>query len=504
VNLYTIVLKNMRQRALATTLTIFSIALGVALAGAILIVRDGAEENFTNYARGWDLIVGYRGSGLEIVLNTMFNLTNATNTIPFGVYEDILDDPRVKFAVPFCTGVAYQDEFKVVATKREFYEKFEYVHGHYEEVDGKRSYVAGKRLELARGAWFKEEVRGEAVIGSRVETHTPLKLDVQFYASPGYIEDEWIRTQGKYYGSPLKVVGVLAPTGTPADKTIYVSMKTWFKLPGMVVEVKGTDEEGQREAAARRERLEKVLARRRAETVAPEERVDVLPDLELRVDQAVREQEKKEKEKEEEEEEQYVDPTFIGPVKPIPVYYQITSIGVRLHDKGDAPAIVAELKENSRHAQAVEPVAEVKMFFDTTLRWISGAFLMIAVMVIIASALSIMVWIYNSMNERRFGIAVMRSLGASRGTIFATILFESAALCGIGAIAGVPLGHFAVMLAGDYIYRTSGAVIQPWSFSFYEVFLVLGAVALGMLVGILPAARAYETDIAANLNPLMG
>lgn len=501
-NLYTIVLKNMRQRALATTLTIFSIALGIALAGAILIVREGAEENFTSYARGWDLIVGYRGSGLEIVLNTMFNLTNATNTIPFGVYEDILDDPRVKFAVPFCTGVAYQDEFKVVATKRDFYDKFEYVHGHYEEVDDKRSYVAGKGLELARGSWFNEEVRGEAVIGSRVETHTPLKLESQFYASPGYIEDEWIRTQGKYYGSPLKVVGVLAPTGTPSDKTIYVSMKTWFKLPGMVVEVKGTDEEGRRQAAARREKLEKLLARRRAESVDPDERVDLLPDLEIEADPGARGPEKEGEE--EEKEERYVEPTFVGPVKPIPVYYQITSIGVRLHDPGDAPAIIAELKENSELAQAVEPVGEVQAFFDTTLRWISGAFLMIAVMVIIASALSIMVWIYNSMNERRFGIAIMRSLGASRGTIFATILVESATLCGIGGIVGVPLGHFAVMLAGDYIYRASGAVIHSWSFSFYEIFLVLGAVVLGTLVGILPAMKAYETDIAANLNPLMG
>jgi len=321
--------------------------------------------------------------------------------------------------------------------------------------------------------------------------------------SPGYIEDEWIRTQGKYYGSPLKVVGVLEPTGTPSDKTIYVSMKTWFKLPGMVVAVKGTDEEGQRLAAARRAKLEELLARRRAQTVTPQERVDVLPDLEIEPDQAAGEPQKKDEE-EEEEEEQYVDPTFMGPVKPIPVYYQITSIGVRLHDERDAPAIVAELKENSEVAQAVEPVAEVGAFFNTTLRWISGAFLMIAVMVIIASALSIMVWIYNSMNERRFGIAIMRSLGASRGTIFTTILFESATLCGIGALVGVPLGHFAVMLAGDYIYRASGAVIHPWSFSFYEIFLVLGAVVLGMLVGILPAARAYETDVAANLNPLMG
>ena len=497
-NLYTIVLKNMRQRALATTLTIFSIALGVALAGAILIVREGAEANFTNYARGWDLIVGYRGSGLEIVLNTMFNLTNATNTIPFSVYEEILDDKRVKFAVPFCTGVAYQDEFKVVATKREFYDKFEYVHGHYEEIDGKRSYLPGKRQELARGAWFNEEVRGEAVIGSRVETHTPLRLESQFYASPGYIEDEWIRTLGKYYGSPLKVVGVLAPTGTPSDKTIYISMKTWFKLPGMVIEVKGTDERGQRDAAARRERLKKLLERRRAESVDPAERVNLLPDLGIEPEKAAPEAE------EEEEEEQYVDPTFVGPVKPIPVYYQITSVGVRLHDKADAPAIVAEFREHSKLAQAVEPVGEVKAFFDTTLRWISGAFLMIAVMVIIASALSIMVWIYNSMHERRQGIAIMRSLGARRGTIFATILLESATLCGIGAIVGVPLGHFAVMLAGDYIYRTSGAVIPSWSFSFYEVLLVLGAVVLGMLVGILPAIKAYETDVAANLNPLMG
>ena len=123
-------------------------------------------------------------------------------------------------------------------------------------------------------------------------------------------------------------------------------------------------------------------------------------------------------------------------------------------------------------------------------------------MVIIVSGIGVMVWIYNSMNERRRDIAIMRSLGAGRWTIFSSILFESAALCAAGAAFGIPFAHLVLQFAANYIRGKSGAIIAAWDFSPIELLLLAGTVVIGLLVGIFPAVKAYKTEVADNLQPL--
>ncbi|MFH0963530.1 MAG: ABC transporter permease [Planctomycetota bacterium] len=469
--LYSIVLKNMKQRALASVLTIVSVALGVALVTGILIVRSQTEKNFYASADGWDLIVAYKGSPLEIVLNTVFNLSYASDTTPINVYERVLDDPRVEFAIPFCTGVSYRGEFPVVATTRDLYDKYEYRRGAWRTIEGRRTYLPGKQIELVRGKWFSEK-RGEAVIGSFVQENSPLKMDDSFYVAPGYVDDEIARKFYSYYGQPCKVVGVMAPTGTPMDKVVYVSLNTWFNFEGHVVQPKGTDSTASQPAASQ------------PASPPPPPAADRPPG------------------EEEEEETAPVDPDFVGPVQHKRTFYQITSVGVRLKEGADPAEIVAEMDKGSEVAQAVIPRRELDTFFRDILGWVSALFISIAAMVIVVSSISIMVWIYNSMSERRRDIAIMRSLGAGRWTIFASILLESATLCALGALVGIPLAHFAVQLSGNYIHMQSGALINAWSFSFYEILVLVGTALLGALVGLVPATKAYETDVAAHLSPL--
>ena len=122
-----------------------------------------------------------------------------------------------------------------------------------------------------------------------------------------------------------------------------------------------------------------------------------------------------------------------------------------------------------------------------------------------------MVWIYNSMNERRREIAIMRSLGASRWTIVLTILLERATLCALGALVGIPVAHLGVQMASGYIHVKSGAIINAWGLVWLDVLgtrvpaeliLFLGTTLLGAVVGIMPAFKAYRTDVAESLSPL--
>src|ERR1035437_8608577 len=89
-NLLQLILKQMRQRALSTFLTCFSILLGVALATSIMVVGDEGGSVFAQTDYGYDLLVGPKASPLQLVLNTVYHLDNSPGNIPYGLYENMV------------------------------------------------------------------------------------------------------------------------------------------------------------------------------------------------------------------------------------------------------------------------------------------------------------------------------------------------------------------------------------------------------------------------------
>jgi len=96
-----IVIKNMRQRALATWLTGTSVALGVALAVAIVLIKQGVQQRFEQGTLGYEMVVGAKGSPLQLVLNTVYKPRYFTGEYFLKLFEQLRANPRVKLAVPF-------------------------------------------------------------------------------------------------------------------------------------------------------------------------------------------------------------------------------------------------------------------------------------------------------------------------------------------------------------------------------------------------------------------
>jgi putative ABC transport system permease protein len=122
-----------------------------------------------------------------------------------------------------------------------------------------------------------------------------------------------------------------------------------------------------------------------------------------------------------------------------------------------------------------------------------------ALVLLAAAGLSIFIALYNAMEERRYDLAVMRMLGASPGRLMRLVLLEAGALALVGAVLGLALGHLATeavgaMLAAEQRGRITGAV---WLGA--ELWLVLLAAGVGLIAGLVPAWRAYRTDIAHTL-----
>ncbi len=123
-----IVYKNLKQRSLSSLLTIFSIMLGVALVISIVLLRQESEEAFNQTATGYELIVGPKGSSLQLTLNTVYQIGMPIQNMPLSAYELLKNDKRVKLAVPYVLGDNFKN-FRLIGTVPEIFTEFEYKKG---------------------------------------------------------------------------------------------------------------------------------------------------------------------------------------------------------------------------------------------------------------------------------------------------------------------------------------------------------------------------------------
>jgi putative ABC transport system permease protein len=177
-------------------------------------------------------------------------------------------------------------------------------------------------------------------------------------------------------------------------------------------------------------------------------------------------------------------------------------------------------------AQAINPVMEVTLLFDSFVNPIRWVLLLLTIMICVVSAISILVGIYSSMSQRRHEIAVIRALGANRGKVMMITLLEAITLAVLGGMLGWVAGHGLNALASPVIESRTGVSIGFWDFApgvpilsylgfsgvsgeggdglewfrvSTELFLIPGLILLAVLVGMYPAISAYRTDVAKSL-----
>jgi putative ABC transport system permease protein len=133
---------------------------------------------------------------------------------------------------------------------------------------------------------------------------------------------------------------------------------------------------------------------------------------------------------------------------------------------------------------------------------VDGAFLLVAILVVVIGITSVLVAILNTMNERRREIAILRALGASRAKVTGSVVAEATLLVTVGALIGVVLAHVGLAAAAAPIQAVGGFRPMAWRFLTDEVWVVLATALAGALAGLIPALKAYRTDVAHHLAPL--
>jgi len=147
------------------------------------------------------------------------------------------------------------------------------------------------------------------------------------------------------------------------------------------------------------------------------------------------------------------------------------------------------------------PIGSVMAELFDKIGWFDRVLTLVSYLVALVATGSILSSIYNSMNERRRDLAILRALGARRTTVFSAIVFEAAAIAALGMAAGFGtyLGLMAVV--AGIIRAQTGVVLDPFAFNPVMLWSPAAFIALGALSGVVPAMKAYRTDVASNLTP---
>lgn len=198
-----IALASLWNRRLAAGLSLATLALSVALLLAVERVRDQTRSSFASTISGTDLIVGARTGAVQLLLFSVFRIGEPSNTLSQATWQALAAEDAVAWTIPLSLGDAHRG-FRVLGTNNDYFEHFRY--------------GARKPLELIDGQRFDTDF--DAVIGADVATALGLREGSEIEVAHGGGRAA-ISVHAEH---PFRVVGVLARTGTPVDRTIHVPL----------------------------------------------------------------------------------------------------------------------------------------------------------------------------------------------------------------------------------------------------------------------------------------
>jgi len=448
-NLLKLSWKNLTNKPLAMLLSLVLFALGVGLISFLFLVNSQINDKFEKNLAGIDLVIGAKGSPLQLILSSMYHIDAPTGNITIKNVMPYLNakNPYIKMAVPLSLGDSYRG-YRIVGTSANLLELYQ--------------------AKVRTGRSFRDVM--EVLAGAGAAEELGLKIGSTFQSSHGLIEDANL----VHGGHPFKVVGILKPSGAAIDQLLLTPAQSIWEVhehAGMGTPAPEAEEEAPAEDSLAHEHAE---ATKQMGTMA------------------LTNQEDDHLNEDHEHGKPQMQSIINYPDK------EITSLLLQFNGHNIMTLNLQRMINQNTKMQAATPAIEITRLYSLmgvgqdALSWL--AFIIMAV-----SGLSIFISLYSSLSERRYELALMRTMGASPGKLFAMIILEGLLLATLGYGLGLLISHFGMeLLAGEmkaaYRYTFTGLTFLP-----EELYLLLGALGLGFVAAVIPAIQARNTDISKTL-----
>jgi putative ABC transport system permease protein len=405
-------------------LVVFSIALATALLLVIEKLRHDVRASFAQAVSGTDLVIGARSGPVQLMLYAVFRIGGATNNIRIDSVRAIEGQRAVAWVVPLSLGDSHRG-YPVLGTTTAYFEHFR--HGDREP------------LKLAAGRAFAGTLDGlyEAVLGADVAAALGHAVGARITLAHGS-SGAGGALAAEHGDKPFTVVGVLARTGTPVDRTVHVSLQA---LEAIHVEWAGG---------------------------AP------LPGLKIAPEQARK---------------------FDLEPK------QVTAALVGLKGRAAVFQVQRWVAQyEGEPLMAVLPGVALDELWDVVGVG-ERALVVMSALVAAVSLAGLVAVVLAGLNERRRELAVLRALGAAPRHVLALLAAEGALVTAAGAAFGVAAAALGLVLAAPALQARWGISVTAAAPEASQWLWLAGVLAAGMLASLVPGWRAYRLSLADGLSP---
>jgi len=418
VQLIRLAFASLNNRRFSAMLTLTAIALSVCLLLGVERIRSEAKSNFTNTISGTDLVVGARSGSINLLLYSVFRIGNATNNIRWSSYQQITNSPLVKWAIPISLGDSHKG-YRVVGTNTDYFTHYQYSRKFH--------------LQMAAGKWFAEEAPFEVVLGSEVAQKLRYKLGDNLVLAHGVASINLLQHDDK----PFTVVGILAPTSTPVDRSLHIS------LAGM--EAIHIDWQNGMPATG----VNRISAEQASQ-------MNLTPKA-------------------------------------------ITAFLLGLNNKAHTFSMQRMINDfRTEPLMAILPGVALQELWSL-MSVAERALLIIAGFVVLTGLIGMLTAILASLNERRREMAILRSVGAQPWQIALLLLLESLTLTTSGIIVGIIIFYAVILGLQDFIQHNYGIYVAVSLLNQHELSLLLLVILSALVIGLIPALRAYQSSLADGL-----
>ena len=435
----TLALAYLRDRSLTTALNILLLGLAVMTLVLLLLFSTQLSNRLDRDAQGIDLVVGAKGSPLQLILSSIYHIDQPTGNIPLDSVELLRNNHAVERVVPLALGDNFRG-YRIVGTEPAY-------------------------LDLHSAALAQGRMNGapmEALLGADVARVTGAQIGQRFVGTHGLSAEEGA---GDHDHAPFETVGILAPTGTVVDRLILTSVESVWDVHGIDHDHEG--EAGHDHAAGH----------------APDRDHD--HDHDQGHDHAAQATTI---------EAATTEPAAVSRPQLEP---EVTALLVSYRSAFGAVSVPGFINRQT-NMQAAVPAVETARLLTLFGAGINGARLF-AWLLAATGGLAIFVALLNAAAARQGDLALLRVMGASRASVFGTILLEGLITAAAGTAIGIVAGHALVAIAVGNFRPLAELGLDPWAFHPGEIAIAVGVLAIGAIAALIPALRVFRIDLARAL-----
>ncbi|MCS0306054.1 ABC transporter permease [Vibrio diabolicus] len=406
--------KSLINRKATAILTIMTVAISVVLLLGVERIRTQAKDSFANTISGTDLIIGGRSGQVNLLLYSVFRIGNATNNIDWKSYQEFANHRAVDWAIPISLGDSHKG-FRVMGTNHSYFEHYKF--------GSKQSLTFSEGLEF-NGLF-------ETVLGSDVAKQLGYHVGSEIIIAHGISDVGFSR----HDNLPFKVVGILAPTGTPVDKTVHVSLEA-------IEAIHVGWESGAR--------------------LGPTPKAQDLKNRDFQPKQ--------------------ITAMLVGLKSRIQIFALQRQINT--YPKEPLSAIMPGV--------ALHELWGMMSVAEQALMAVSG-------FVVIAGLLGMLSSLLTSLQERRREMAILRAMGARPRHVFSLLISEASLLTAAGIVTGVAGLYAILAIVQPIIQQHYGIHLTLSLLSPYEWMLLGFVQCAGIVIGFIPAFRAYRQSLSDGM-----